>query len=59
MSTQSKTDRKYAAQDLLLAWMAEAIERKHEDGDFEMENEMRRQAQRVMRLFGVVDFNGL
>lgn len=55
----TKTEQKHAAQDLLLAWMAEAIERKHEDGDLDMEQAMRREAQRVMRLFGVTQFNGL
>lgn len=55
----TKTEQKHAAQDRLLGRMADAILCAEETGDTDMAAEMRQQAQRVMRLFGVTQFNGL
>jgi len=55
----TKTEQKHAAQDRLLGRMADAILCAEEAGDADMAQAMRREAQRVMCLFGVTQFNGL
>jgi len=55
----TKTDTKHGAQDRLLSYMAQAILSAQDGGDDEMAEEMRRQAIRAMKLFGVSGFAGI